>query len=145
PQHYDEVFFTLDGDPKHGLQGNPLIKMMCRNAFEMPVYRIANSSWLANEFKRRTGEKVPYVTHGIDASQFSPRPKISDIDGIVRVVTYSRPEKWKGFQDAVAAMQEIRRLHGDRVEWHVYGFQNPAFPPDNGFAPYRFHGSLDHE
>ena len=26
-----------------------------------------------------------------------------------------------------------------------YGFQNPAFPPDNALAPYTYHGTLAHE
>jgi hypothetical protein len=64
---------------------------------------------------------------------------------VIRVVTYCRPEKWKGFQDAVAAMSEILRRYPDKVEWHVYGFPHPEFPPDNSFAPYHFHGALGHE
>jgi glycosyltransferase involved in cell wall biosynthesis len=145
PQHYDEVLFTLDSDPVHGLQGNPLIKMLCRNAFQMPVYRIANSSWLAEQFRKRTGEKVPYVTHGIDTARFTPLAKLSAADGIIRIVTYSRPEKWKGFQDAVPAIQEIQRRYPGKIEWHVYGFANPDFLPDNPFAPYKFHGAIGHE
>ena len=145
PQHYDEVFFTLDGNPSAGLQGNPLIKMLCRNTYQMPVYRIANSKWLAGEFQRRFGETIPVVTHGIDAARFQPRPKRSAVDGIIRVVTYSRPEKWKGFQDAVPAMHELMGRHPGRIEWHVYGFPYPGIGPDNPLAPYRFHGTLGHD
>ena len=144
PQHYDEVFFTLDGSAKTSLQGNPLIKMLCRNAFQMPAYRIANSTWLANEFRRRFGETVPVVTHGIDSDRFHQRPKLSAQDGIIRVVTYSRPEKWKGFQDAVPAMGELMARHPGRVEWHVYGFPH-EIGPKNSLAPYQFHGALDHD
>ena len=145
PMHYDEVFFSLDGDPSASLQGNPLIKMLCRNSFQMPMYRIPNSSWLAGEIRRRTGEKVSFVNHGVDAERFVPRPKLSAKDGIVRVVTYSRPEKWKGFQDAVPAMSELMRRHPGKIEWHVYGFANPHLRPDNPLAPYRFHGTIDHD
>ncbi len=145
PQHYDEVFFTLDGATSSSLQGNPLIKLLCRNSFQLPVYRIANSSWLAGELQERFGETVPYVNHGIDCALFQLRPKKSEIDGILRVVTYSRPDKWKGFPDAVAAMQQVLKHHAGLVEWHVYGFQNPAFPPDNALAPYTYHGTLAHE
>ena len=38
------------------------------------------------------------------------------------MVTYSRPEKWKGFQDAVPAMDELMRRYPGKIEWHVYGF-----------------------
>jgi glycosyltransferase involved in cell wall biosynthesis len=145
PQHYDEVFFTIDGNPTAGLLGNPLLKMLCRNAYQMPVYRIANSSWLGGEFRRRFGEVVPVVKHGIDTTRFQPRPKRSAQDGIIRVVTYSRPEQWKGFQDAVPAMQELMRRYPGKVEWHVYGFEYPGIGPKNSLAPYQFHGALNHE
>jgi len=144
PQHYDEVLFSLDGNPAAGLLGNPLIKMMCRNAYQMPVYRIANSSWLAGEFRRRFNEIVQVVKPGIDTVRFQPRPKRSEQDGIIRVVTYSRPDKWKGFQDAVPAMQELMRRYPGKVEWHVYGFEYPGIGPNNPLAPYQFHGTLDH-
>ena len=145
PQHYDEVFFASDANPSAGMQGNPLIKMLCRNTFQMPVYRIANSNWLAGEFRRRFGETVPVVQHGIDAGRFNTRPKSSAHDGVIRVVTYCRPEKWKGFQDAVPAMAELMRRHPHKIEWHVYGFTHPVFGPENELAPYTFHGPLGHD
>jgi len=144
PQHYDEVFFTLENTPSAGLQGNPLIKMLCRNAYQMPVFRIANSSWLAAEFKRRFGETVPVVQHGIDNARFHPREKLSAKDGLIRVVTYSRPEKWKGFQDAVPAMHDLMQRYPGRIQWHVYGFAHDI-GPENNLAPYRFHGALGHD
>jgi glycosyltransferase involved in cell wall biosynthesis len=144
PQHYDEVFFPSD-DPLSGLQGNPLIKMLCRNSFQMPMYRMANSSWLAGEFRRRFDEIVPVVQHGIDTDKFRPRPKLSAQDGVIRVVTYCRPEKWKGFQDAVPAMGELMRRYPNKIAWHVYGFPHPVFGPQNEIAPYKFHGTLGHD
>jgi len=145
PQHYDEVFFASDADPSSGLQGNPLIKMICRNSFQMPMYRIANSSWLAGEFRRRFDEIVPVVQHGIDTDKFRPRAKLSAQDGVIRVVTYCRPEKWKGFQDAVPAMGELTRRYPNKIAWHVYGFPHPLFGPQNELAPYKFHGTLGHD
>jgi glycosyltransferase involved in cell wall biosynthesis len=143
PQHYDEVFFTLDGS-SNSLQANPLIKMLCRSAFQMPTYRIANSTWLAGEMRRRFGDEVPVVNHGIDVARFHPMPKRSAQDGIFRVVTYSRPEKWKGFQDAVPAMAELMARHPGKIEWHVYGFPH-AIGAENPLAPYKFHGALAHD
>lgn len=144
-QHYDEVSFTLDGNPAAGLQGNPLVKLLCRSVFQMPVYRIANSTWLSAELRRRFQEVVPSITPGVDTQVFHPRPKRSAKDGIVRVVTYSRPEKWRGFPDAVAAMQSVFRRHNGKVEWHVFGSQHPEVGPENPYAPYTFHGRLGHE
>ncbi len=145
PQHYDEVFFTLDGNPSAGWATNPLIKMLVRSTFQMPVYRIANSSWLAGEIHRRFGEKIPFVQHGVDTSRFRPRPKLSSKDGVIRVVTYSRPDRWKGFQDAVPAMHELIRRYPGKVEWNVYGFAHPELGPENPLAPYRFRGALAHD
>ena len=146
PHHYDEVFFTSDADAASGLQGNPLIKMLqCRNSFQMPMHRIANSSWLAGEFRRRFDEIVPVVQHGIDTAKFRPRPKLSAQDGVIRVVTYCRPEKWKGFEDAVPAMEELMRRYPNKISWQVYGFSHPVYGPENELAPYKFHGTLGHD
>jgi glycosyltransferase involved in cell wall biosynthesis len=145
PQHYDEVFFASDADPSSGLQGNPLIKMLCRNSFQMPMHRIANSSWLAGEFRRRFDEIVPVVQPGIDTAKFRPRQKLSAQDGVIRVVTYCRPEKWKGFEDAVAAMGELMRRYPNKISWQVYGFPHPVFAPENELTPYKFHGTLGHD
>jgi hypothetical protein len=76
---------------------------------------------------------------------FQLRPKRSLADGVLRVVTYSRPEKWKGFPEAVAAMREAKARFGENLEWHVYGFENKSLPPENPWAPYFFHGTLGHE
>jgi glycosyltransferase involved in cell wall biosynthesis len=145
PQHYDEVFFASDADASSGLQGNPLIKMLCRNSFQMPMHRIANSSWLAGEFRRRFDEIVPVVQPGIDTAKFRPRPKLSAQDGVIRVVTYCRPEKWKGFEDAVPAMGELMRRYPNKISWQVYGFSHPVYGPENELAPYKFHGTLGHD
>jgi hypothetical protein len=85
------------------------------------------------------------VKPGVDTVRFQPRPKRSAQDGVIRVVTYSRPDKWKGFQDAVPAMQELMRRYPGKVEWNVYGYEYPGIGPKNTLAPYRFHGALDHD
>ena len=144
PQHYDEISFALDGTSPEALKANPLIKMLCRSALQMPAYRVANSSWLAGEFRRRFNETIPFVQNGVDTVRFQPRPKLSERDGILRVVTYCRPEQWKGFQDAVPAMHELMKRHY-KTEWHVYGFPHPVLDPNNELAPYEFHGALNHD
>lgn len=144
PQHYDEISFTLDGASPEALKANPLIKMLCRSALQMPANRVANSSWLAGEFRRRFNETIPFVQNGVDTVQFQQRPKLSAQDDIIRVVTYCRPEQWKGFQDAVPAMHELMKRHA-KTRWHVYGFPHPVLGPDNDLAPYQFHGALAHD
>ncbi len=144
PQHYDEIAFTLDGTSTAGLRANPLIKLLCRNALQMPAYRVANSSWLAGEFRRHFGETIPFVQNGVDTARFHPLPKLSAHDGMIRVVTYCRPEQWKGFQDAVPAMHELMKRYY-KIQWHVYGIPHPALDPENELAPFQFHGALHHD
>ena len=143
PQHYDEISFTLDGTSA-GLRTNPLIKMLCRNALQMPACRVANSSWLAGQFHRHFGENIPFVQNGVNTARFHPLPKLSAYDGMIRVVTHCRPEQWKGFQDAVPAMHELMKRYY-KIQWHVYGSPHPVLGPDNELAPYQFHGALNHD
>ena len=134
-QHYEEVFYPVERDLLTW-------RLMTRLALSLPIYKIANSSWLAKQFERRFGQKIPFANNALVVDDFAPRPKKSGEDGILRIVTYSRPEQWKGFQDAVGAMRLIRARFGTKVEWHVFGYLNPVFPPDNAFAPYQYHPKL---
>jgi glycosyltransferase involved in cell wall biosynthesis len=134
-QHYEEVFYSLD---RKYLPA----RLLTRFGLSLPIYKIANSSWLAKQHERRFGQKIPYSNNALVIDDFSPRPKKSQQDGVLRVVTYSRAEQWKGFQDAVAAMRMILDKFGKRVQWHVFGYLNPSFPPDNLFAPYEYHPKL---
>jgi glycosyltransferase involved in cell wall biosynthesis len=134
-QHYEEIFYPVER--------NTLVnRLLTRLALSLPIYKIANSSWLAKQFEQQYGQKIPFANNALVIDDFSPRPKKSEKDGILRVVTYSRPEEWKGFQDAVAAMQMVLKQFGEKVEWHVFGYQNPAFLPENPYAPYRYHPKL---
>jgi glycosyltransferase involved in cell wall biosynthesis/SAM-dependent methyltransferase len=141
--HFEDVRFTTAPRESGGLLSNPLLRMLCKSVFEMPIARIANSSSLARLIERQCGRVAPSVRPPVDTGLFRPIPKRSERDGIIRVVTYSRPEPWKGFADAMAAMQAILSRHA-RVQWHVHGFP-PAIPANCPPAQYIFHGFLDHD
>ena len=134
-QHYEEVFYPLE-------RTSLTNRLLTRFAFALPIYKIANSSWLANQFEQRFGQKIPFSNNALVIDDFSPRPKKSEQDGILRVVTYAREEEWKGFGDAVAAMQLVRKQLGNKLQWHVFGYLNPTLPPDNPYAPYEYHPKL---
>lgn len=134
-QHLEEVFYPVERE-------HVLSRLMSRLALSLPLYKIANSSWLQREIQVRFGQNVPWSNNALAVEDFSPRPKPSAQDGILRVVTYSRPEEWKGLGDAVAAMREVKGRYGDNVQWHVFGYLDPRLPPDNPFAPYRYHPDL---
>jgi glycosyltransferase involved in cell wall biosynthesis len=134
-QHYEEVFYPPEREQLTS-------RLLTRFALSLPIYKIANSSWLAAQFERRFGQKIPFSNNALVIEDFAPRLKKSEQDGILRVVTYTRPAEWKGFQDAVAAMRLVLARYGKKVEWHVFGYLEPAFPPDNEFAPYHYHPDL---
>jgi glycosyltransferase involved in cell wall biosynthesis len=134
-QHYEEVFYPPEREQLTS-------RLLTRFALSLPIYKIANSSWLALQFEKRFGQKIPFSNNALVIDDFSPRPKKSETDGILRVVTYTRPAEWKGLQDAVAAMRLVLARYGKKVEWHVFGYLEPAFPPDNEFAPYTYHPNL---
>jgi hypothetical protein len=103
---------------------------------------VANSSWLRDVIKTKLGQEVPFSNNGLELSDFAPRAKASSIDGVIRVFTYSRPDDWKGFGDAVAAMSKIRARYGARVEWNVFGYRFLELPEDNPYARYTYHPKL---
>ena len=134
-QHYEEIFYPMEKDFM-------LHKLAARMSYTLPIYKIANSSWLQGVLKEKFGQTVPFSNNGIELADFSPKNKTSDTDGILRIVTFSRPEQWKGFADAAAVMQIIHKRYSDRVQWHVFGYKHNDLVPDNQFAPYTYHPNL---
>ncbi len=134
-QHYEEVFYEMH--PSYALH-----KLGARMAYALPLYKVANSSWLQKLIADRFGQNIPFSNNGIEITDFFPLPKKSLNDGILRVITYARPEEWKGFADAVAAMSEIRARYGARVEWRVFGYRHPHLTENNSYAPYTYHPKL---
>lgn len=136
-QHYEEVFYPTDFI-------NLSMKLASRMSYELPLYKIANSSWLANLIEKKFGQKVPWTNNGLDLAVFKPAPKSSNSDGVFRVITYARAEEWKGFGDALEIMRRLRAKF-PKLEWHVFGYLNESIPPDNEFAPYTYHKGLSFE
>ncbi len=134
-QHFEEVFYVQD-DP--GL----INRLLARMTYELPMYRLANSSWLQKIIKEKYGIEVPYSNNAIRLSDFSPAPKLSDEDGRIRILTFSRPDVWKGFLEVAKAMGEIHKEYGDKVEWHVFGQEHQYVKPDNPLCPYIHHAHL---
>lgn len=134
-QHYEEVFYPPDNV---GLNNRLKVRM----SYQLPLYKIANSSWLKNEILRRFGIDIPFSNNGLEISDFYPQTKYSESDGIIRVIVYSRPDLWKGFQDALCAMKTIKERYGSKVELHAFGYLNENLSPDNQIVPYTFHKNL---
>lgn len=134
-QHYEEVFERQDF--------NRVARLLeTRGSYELPLYKIANSSWLQKQIYERYGQKIPFSNNAINVEDFSVDKKLSENDGIIRIVSYSDDREWKGFADAAAAMQKIKCEYGDRVEWHAYGREHSLIKPDNKIIPYILHGKI---
>ena len=134
-QHYEEIFYPFD--TSYVLQ-----RLLARSSYDLPIYKIANSSWLQKIILNKHRQAVPFSNNGIEIADFNPMKKLSAEDGIIRVVTYSRPEQWKGFVDAVQAMARIYKTYGKKIEWHVFGYLHPKLNEKNEFASYKFHSKL---
>lgn len=134
-QHYEEVFYPA-------LPDLMLHKLMARMAYELPIFKVANSSWLQNLVADRFRQKVPFSNNAIEVSDFNPSRKLSEDDGILRIITYARPEEWKGFSDAVACMAKVINEAGVQIEWNVFGYKHPHLREDNEYARYRYHPKL---
>jgi glycosyltransferase involved in cell wall biosynthesis len=134
-QHYEGIFYPLHS-------GAFLHRLATRLSCELPLFKVANSSWLQRVIYERFGQSVPFSNNAIVVSDFAPQPKSSELDGRIRVVTYSHHLEWKGFPDAIAAMARVFSRYGLRVEWNVFGYRHPTLSADNKYAPYQYHPSL---
>lgn len=134
-QHYEEVFYPVD-------DSMVMNRLGARMSYQLPIYKIANSSWLQSLILEKCGQLVPFSNNALDLNDFHPVEKPSKKDQIIRVLTFARPEEWKGFADTAAAMAEIHFEYGDRVEWHVFGREHEFIKPDNPDAPYVLYTGL---
>ena len=134
-QHHEAVFYPLTLDAISS-------RLLVNTVMRLPIYKIANSSWLQTEVARQYGQDIPFHNNAIAIEDFSVAPKLSDNDNIIRILTYSRPEEWKGFGDASAVIQKLRAKFGNGIQWHVFGYLNHDIPPNNSLAPYIYHPKL---
>lgn len=134
-QHYEEVFYPLE-------TSFLLQRLGVRTSCELPLFKVANSSWLQGQIKGRFGQDVPFSNNALVVDDFAPKPKKSETDGIIRIVTYVHPAPWKGFADAVKAMTEIRRRYGARLEWNVFGYPHPLLDECSRDCPITYHPKL---
>lgn len=134
-QHYEEVF--LNAEYSHIFQ-----RLLAKISYSMPMYKVANSSWLQKVIEEKYNQRVPFSNNALNVEEFAPRKKTSDEDGIIRIMTFCRAEEWKGFGDAAKVMSIIKKEYGDKVEWHVFGRMHPSIKPDNEYTPYILHEKI---
>lgn len=134
-QHYEEVFYE-------NIFSHVFMKLLARASYELPIYKIANSSWLQKNIFRKFGQEVPFSNNALELNDFAPEKKFSQDDGVIRIITFSRPEQWKGFADATAAMRIIKEKYKEQIEWIVFGRSHTRILPNNTACPYTFFSGL---
>ena len=131
-QHYEEVFQRKDD---HKL----LELLSIRDTYSLPMFKIANSSWLQKQVEIKYGQKVPFSLNAIRVEDFSPRKKWSEEDNVFRILSYCDEREWKGFADVAAAVSTLNKLYPNQIEWHVFGRPHSRIHPHNETAPYILH------
>ncbi len=141
PVHYSmhyEPLVTEDGDKKKIIE----------NAFFLPIHKVANSTWVANQIKENTGQDVaglvfPAVDHSIFYERKRKTPKNKDQK--IKIVSLAKYKWWKGTPDALKAVQFVRNAGYD-IELSMFGnFDPKTLPDDVKDINFNFVGSLKSE
>ena len=115
-QHFEEIFYQDTHE-------NLMVRNLCRGSYTLPIKIICNSSWLSNLLKENLNIKTEFSNNAIDINDFNIAPKLSKTDDIFRVITFTRPEPWKGFQDAFIAIKKFASEIDLPIEWNVFGYK----------------------
>jgi len=113
-QHYEPLFFD-----------DPYLKKMAEETYYLPLKKIANSTWLKNLMKEKYGYDLPVVNPGIDLNVFYPR-EVERETNKMRVMCFGKQAIWKGFPEALKAMELVMKKRND-IEFVVYGAKQPSY------------------
>lgn len=124
-------------------------KKVMEEAFCLPIKKIANSTWLKNTIKEQVGDDdVGLVFPAIDHSIFFPKNEKRSIDRSqpLKIVSLAKYKWWKGFPDALRAIDIVRR-RGYDIEFLAFGgaFDPGTLPEEVKHIPFRFVGSKQNE
>jgi glycosyltransferase involved in cell wall biosynthesis len=109
-QHYEPLFFKEEK-----------FKLLAAKTYELPLHRIANSTWLKKKLDEMQGIKdTPVINHAIDHDIFYPRSKKNRNKGKLRIVSLGKMVEWKGIYDLFNAMELVLKVRND-VELVLYG------------------------
>jgi glycosyltransferase involved in cell wall biosynthesis len=137
-QHY-EPYFTIDFDTPE------LARYDAEASYDLPLEKIANSSWLAQEIQKCHPQinNVWVCNNAINHKIFYPDAPLNErVDEFVVVSYGGRDATWKGFKEAAEAVK-IARQTVPSLKWRVYG--DALLPPENHIANYESLGFITGE
>ena len=125
PLHYSMHYEPLVAEDENK-------KKIIEAAYFLPIYKIANSTWLAEQIKKHTGQDVaglvfPALDHGIFYQREKKRPKSRDQK--IKIVSLAKYKLWKGTFDVLKAIQIVRDS-GYNVDFSMFGNFDPRTLPD---------------
>lgn len=116
-QHYEPL-----------LSDDPYLKKLAEETYHLPLNKIANSSWLKNQMKKKHGYELPVVNPAIDHNVFYPR-EVKKNTNKFRILCFGKQARWKGFLEALEAMKIVMRKRNN-VEFIAYGVKQPSYKSD---------------
>ncbi len=121
-QHFEEVFFS-----------DMTARLLARNTYNLPLFSIANSSWLQNIIQGFFNKQAYVLNPGIDTDVFKvyadPGSKYIDKKEWTIASYVDETREWKGFGDAAATIKQVRQClqtKGISVRWKLFGLNPPG-------------------
>jgi glycosyltransferase involved in cell wall biosynthesis len=120
-------------------------KRIMEESYNLPIAKIANSTWLKHTIKEKTGDDVSgLVFPAIDHKVFYVREEKQPIDKTkkIKIVSLAKYKWWKGFPDALKAIDIVRKKGYD-IDFLAFGgaFDPATLPDDLKNIPFMLVGS----
>jgi glycosyltransferase involved in cell wall biosynthesis len=112
--HFEKLVYEVESP-----QAVPLV----HESMFLPIHRVANSQWCANQLRQHYGLDMPVVNPAIDHDIFYPRERSENRRK--RLMCMCKHVEWKGFRDAIEAVKLVMARRGD-VEFVIFG-ADPKF------------------
>lgn len=124
-------------------------KKIIEESYNLPVIKIANSSWVSDVIEKEAGEKVTgLVLPAIDHSVFYSKEikKIPNKQAKIKIVSLAKYKWWKGFPDALKTIDQVRKKGYD-VDFLAFGgaFDRNELPEEVKDIPFTFVGKKANE
>ena len=138
-QHFEPVFFETESYEK----------MLCEWSYQLPLKKIANSTWLKQKIenyleKHGIDDTVYKCVNAVDSDIFKKIPveDFRENPGHVKIISYGGQKlRWKGFEEMAQGIAIAReKLPDYNIDWLVYG--SAVLLPDNPIAEYTHLGFL---